>query len=486
MTPDFPQLVRTLAPMRCRNPKPALDCLRQATLCQVEERLAKFLPAQHLRQNESQAHSRRRLLPLNRTFWCWLWQILQCNTSCREVLRQVQMLFCLHGLSIDEGTSAYCQARGKIPLDLLTGCIGRLAQTAFALVPHSPLLQGRRLKAVDGSSARLADTRENQRAFPQSASQKPGAGFPVMKIVALLCVATGSILTHITGNQSQSELSLAWQLAASLVKGEVLIADRGFCNYSLLALLRGQGVDLIARVPTTIRKIDFRQGKKLGHQDALFGWKKSSKPCSWLPLAQWLGLPDTLTVRVIRVRLQLPGIRVQTLTLATTLLDPDRYPVREIIQAYGLRWRQEMCFDDLKTTLEMAHLKSKTPEMARKELGMFLIAHNFLRCVMAEAAAQARIEVKKISFKGTLDGFRQCANAMAQTSSKAKRTALWMEFKKTLAADLVPARPGRLEPRAVKRIFKYPKLITHRKRYKDRMSRNKRRRQATRRRNAAN
>ena len=134
-----------------------------------------------------------------------------------------------------------------------------------------------------------------------------------------------------------------------------------------------------------------------------------------------------------------------------------------------------MCFDDLKTTLHMAHLKSKTPSMANKELRVFLIAHNLLRCVIAQAAAEAQIPIRQISFKGALDGLRQCTHGIAQATSKIKREALWDQFKHALARDLVPHRPERREPRAVKRITKYPKLNTHRLRFRDRLSRNKRR-----------
>jgi hypothetical protein len=472
--------------MGSRSAKETLQPLRQATLSQIEARLGPILPTGCLENNASKDHSRQRLLPLNRTFWCWLWQILQGNTSCREVMKQLGMLFALHGQSIDENSSAYCQSRKLILLSLVHRIYTHIAQVAFRWVPSSTLLQGRRLKAMDGTSARLADTPRNQKAFPQPTSQNPGAGFPVMKIVASFCVATGAILAHATGNLYMSEISLVAQLLSSLSAGDVLVVDRGFCNYALAVLLGQKKVDVIARVPTTIRHIDFRQGKRLASKDALFVWKKSKRPCRWMALEQWLGLPETLTVRILQVRLNLPGSRVKTITLMTTLLDPMVYPAKEIAQAYRLRWREEMCFDDLKTTLHMAHLKCLTPEMVKKELCLFLIAHNFLRCLMAQAAAQAQIKIEQISFKGTLDGFRQCAIAMAQARSKAIRIGVWEEFMSGLAADLLPDRPGRIEPRAVKRIIKYPKLTTHRRLYKDRMSRNKRRRQATKRRNALN
>jgi hypothetical protein len=475
MTPDFPQFIKRLAPMGPRSALRTVQKLRQATLGQIEQRLAAFLPALCLENHPAKDHSRERIYPLQRVFWCWLWQILQCNTACREVVRQVQMLFCLHGKSIDGGTSAYCPSRSKIPLVLLRKLVTGSAQAARQSVPAWTLLQAKPLKAIDGSSLRMADTPKNQQHFPQPRSQAPGAGFPIMKMVALFCVASGSLLACVTGNRFQSEVRLAAELFGSLARGDVLVSDRGFASFVVAALLQSLGIDLIARVPTCIRRIDFRKGRRLGSKDALFVWNKRKTPSPWMPLAQWLGLPQSLTVRILRVRISIPGLRVQTITLMTTLLDPKLYPAKEIAEAFRLRWRQEMCFDDLKTTLQMAHLKSQTPSMAQKELCMFLIAHNLLRSLMVQAAAQAQVKIEQISFKGTLDAFRQCSQAMTQAKSKAKRQQLWEEFKRILASDSLPHRPGRREPRAVKRIIKYPKLNRHRRLFEDRMSRNKRR-----------
>jgi hypothetical protein len=487
MTCDFPQWRPVLAPLGARPVEATLKPLRHATLAQIETRLRPILPAGCLDNQAAKGHSRDRLLPLDRTFWCWLWQILQCNTSCREVMKQVNLLFALQGRSMAENSSAYCQSRKLILPGLVQRICLHVAQAAFRWAPTATGLQGRRLKALDGTSARLADTPANQAAYPQPQSQNPGAGFPVLKIVALFCVASGAIVGHATGNLWTSEISLATQLLNSLAAGDVLIVDRGFCNYALAALLGSLRVGLIARVPTTIRHIDFRQSKKrLGSKDALFIWKKSKRPCRWMALDQWLGLPETMTVRILQVRIKSAGSRVKVVTLMTTLLDPTLYPAQEIAEAYRLRWREEMCFDDLKTTLHMAHLKCLSPQMVQKEVGMFLIAHNLLRCLMAQAAAQAQINLQQISFKGTLDGFRHCSVALAQAKSKPVRIAVWEAFMAGLAADHLPVRPDRIEPRAVKRIIKYPKLTTHRSRYKDRMSRNERRRHATKRKAALN
>jgi len=162
------------------------------------------------------------------------------------------------------------------------------------------------------------------------------------------------------------------------------------------------------------------------------------------------------------------GFRVRRLTVVTTLLDPELYPAQEILQAYLRRWRLEMCLDDLKTSLQMECLRGRTPQMVCKELYTRLIAHNLIRCTMAQAAAEHRVPLERISFKGSLDALRHFTQAMARARSKAKRRRLWDLLLKTLAQDLVPERPGRREPRAIKRKKnKYPRLNAPRHRFRD-------------------
>ena len=186
-------------------------------------------------------------------------------------------------------------------------------------------------------------------------------------------------------------------------------------------------------------------------------------------------LPLEITVRIVRFSAPKKGFRPKSITLVTTLLDPQLYPAGEIAAAYLRRWRLEMCFDDLKTTLGLKSLKCLTPKMVEKELLAGLILHNLLRAVMAEAAQTHAVELDQISFKGSLDGFRQFSNALCQTVHRQKRRQLWTCLLQTLAEDLVAPRPGRLEPRAVKHISKYPKLTHPRHKQKDRPSRSDRR-----------
>ena len=221
------------------------------------------------------------------------------------------------------------------------------------------------------------------------------------------------------------------------------------------------------------RRVDGRRRlKRLGKDDWLVVWKKATNPSLWLPTLVWLALPQQLTVRIVRGRCYVKGFRVRQVTLVTTLLEAQRYPAREILQAYLRRWRLEMCLDDLKTTLDMEMLRGRSPQMLQKEVYTQLIAHNLIRGTMAQAAVEHAVPLERISFKGTLDALRQFTQAMSQARTKKKRSELWAKLLETLAEDLVPERPGRREPRAVKRVkHKYPRLSRPRHLFKDRPKR---------------
>lgn len=467
-----------------RSTKPLAKQIRRATLAQIEARLAPALPAGLLDQRQAEDYSRERVFPLFRTFWCWVWQILQANTSCREVVRQVQALFALEGAgSVDEATGAYCQARSKMPLAVLEKAFDATAQSAQRKAPSSKALQGRPIKVIDGTSCRLADTQPNRKAFPPPKSLPAGCGFPLIKIVVLFSLATGALLARATGHQGLNEVRLCERLRAFLAKSDIVVADRAYGIFSVLAWMQSLGVDVITRVPTRLRHVDFRQAKKRFRTgEGLFAWPKPPKPSAFLPRGEWLGLPAEITVRLLRVKIQEAGFRTQHLTLATTLLDPALYPADEIVAAYARRWRLEMCLDDLKTTLGMENLRCRCPEMVEKELLVFLITHNLLRWLMIDVAQHGSVNLERISFKGSLDGYRQWTVALSQLGRSKrharKRARLWAGLLATLAADLVPERPGRREPRAVKKRSKYPYLNCPRREYRERPSRNMRRSRA--------
>jgi hypothetical protein len=404
-----------------------------------------------------------------------LWQSLNPDASGREVVRQLQALFRLeNGPPLSEDDGAYCRAKARLPLGEFPKGLAATAKAADRQAPAMTQLGGRPLKAIDGSALTLADSPQNRKAYPPlQCADKPS--FPMMRIVALFSLLSGAIPAVAQGNLGVSELALFGSLMSQLATGDILLGDRGFGSYPVIALLQHSlGVDFIGR---TTRRIDGRRRlKRLAKNDWLVLWKKSATPSPWLSPLQWAGLPAQMTVRAVKGHCYQKGFRVRQVTLVTTLLDPQLYPARQILQAYLRRWRLELCLDDLKTTLKMDLLRGHSPEMVQKELYTRLIAHNLIRCIVAQAAAEHDVALERISFKGSLDALRHFSQAMARARSKKKRRELWAALLNTLAADLVPERPGRREPRAVKRKKnKYPRLDMARHKFRDHPKRNLRR-----------
>jgi hypothetical protein len=465
-TPFFTPWLNILGPMGRRSVE-ILTHIRQCTFSQVENCFGSLFASEVLRPPRPGDKCRERPYSIRRTFWCLLWQMLSQNTSCREVVRQLQSVMGLNGVhNLDAGNSAYCQARSRLPVSLLKKGLSDSSAAADRQAPKSRLLQGRPIKASDGSTVTLADTAENREKYPLQKGQKPGCSFPIMHLSVLFSLQSGAVLQVAAGNCHQHELRLFHSIHNCLQSNDIVVYDRAGGHFVLAAQLGEKNVDLISRV--LHRKIDWRCGKRLGKHDRLCVWKKRCRKPAYLTQEQWEALPGQIPVRVIKVKVSRKGCRTEQLTLMTTLLDPLLYPAEEIAQAYLRRWRLELCLDDLKTTLGMETLRCLSPKMVEKELLAFLIAHNLLRWVMAQAAREHNVDLYRISFTGAMDAFRHCATALVQAKSAKKRQLLWDDLLHTLADDLVPVRPGRREPRAVKRRPKpYPRLNKPRHQYRE-------------------
>ncbi len=465
-TPFFAQWLPLLAPMG-RRASEVLTHIRQCTLSQLESCFGALFAGAALRPPKPGDKRRERPYSIRRTFWCFLWQMLNQNTSCREVVRQLQAVLGLHGVRhLDPGNSAYCQARARLPVSLLEQGLGETAAAADRHSPTRRLLQGRPVKASDGSTVSLADTPENQEKYPQQKGQKPGCGFPILRLSVLFSLQSGAVLQVAKGSYYQHELRLFHALHNQLQANDILLYDRAGGHFVLAAQMGQLNVDLISRV--LIRNIDWRRGKRLGKHDRLVVWKKGPNKPAYLTQEQWAALPGQITVRVLKVKIIRKGCRTQEVTLVTTLLDPVQYPAAEIAEAYLRRWRLELCLDDLKTTLGMDTLRCLSPEMVEKELLAFMIAHNLLRWIMAQAACEHQVDLYRISFTGAMDALRHSTTAISQAKTVKKRRELWTDLLRTLADDLVPPRPGRREPRAVKRRPKpYPRLNKPRRQFRE-------------------
>lgn len=433
---------------------------RQSSLSRLCEIFGPWLPAATLAPSAKGINSRQRTYPLDLTFWAFLSQVLSPGASCREVVRKVQAWYAPQGQSPDSSTSAYCQARGRLPLACLMELHQTLAAKLSARITPSELWCDRRVKVVDGTGVSMPDTAANQKVWPQPSEQKPGCGFPVVKLVACFCLASGALLDWVEGTIKDHDCRLLLKLLSAFKKGDVVLADRGFSSYASLATLLARGVDSVMRVHH-FRKLDWRAGRRLGPRDRLVTWQKSQWQGPLWSREQWAQLPAELHVRLVEIVVAVPGFRTQKLVLVTTLLDAPTYSAAAVGQLYFRRWAVELFFRDLKTTLGLDVLRCRTPAMARKEIVMQALAYNLIRALMQDIAHSHQVSVQRLSFKGTVAALRQWRelfeNAKSQTRPTCKLRRL---FYQSIAEDRLLDRPERSEPRAVKRRPKNFRLLT--------------------------
>jgi len=445
------------------------------TLSGLEALAGPALPNVPLDPTDSGPNSRQRIYTMQRTFWCLLWQLLQPKTSGRAVVRQLQALLGLQDggrISADDG--AYFSAKGRLPVAVLQSALRDSAQAAdqrAGSVSYPGL--DREVIAVDGSTTSAADTSANQRRFPQSASQAKGCGFPLIKFVVLFSLASGAIREVVLGNKHVHEVRLFRRLWNQIKAGAILLADRGYSDYTTLAEMTSRGVDVVTRLHQG-RDPDGRQGKRLGPGERLRVFTKPVNRPKTLARRIWKSLAPELTVRLIKLEVRQKGFRPGVITLMTTLLDVEKYPRQMIEELYLRRWKLELCLRDIKTTMGMESLRAKTPAMIEKEIYGYLIAHNLIRWIMADAAREHSVALTRVSFKGTVDAVRPFSAALAAAGTRKRRRQLYDTLLSALAEDLVPERPGRREPRAVKRRPKpFAQLNQCRKKYREVEHRNR-------------
>lgn len=401
------------------------------------------------------------------TLWAFLGQVLGPDRSCTAAVARLLALLGARG--VEEGercepgsdSGAYCKARRRLP----EGLVSRLARESGAGLhrkyPAGLLLGGRPVKMTDGTTASMPDTPENQAAYPQARTQKTGLGFPILRIVAVMSLHCAAVLDVAIGpykGKGSGEPSLFRALLGALGKGDVLLADRYYASFCLIGMLLGRGVDSVMRQHQR-RKSDFRTGTRLGPEDHLVTLAKPAERPDWLEGREYEALPSEMTVRELRVRVARKGFRVRSLVVVTTLLDAQVYSKQEVARAFRCRWQVELDLRAIKRTMGMDVLRCKTPEMVRKEIWMHLLAYNLVRAVMAEAARQADIEPREVSFAGALQTITAFAPVM-RLAGPEDLPRLHQILLRAIARHRVGNRPDRYEPRAVKRRPKVIALLT--------------------------
>jgi len=400
------------------------------------------------------------------TVWVFLSQCLSADHSCRDaVARLIAWRIAQGQRACSADTGAYCTARGNLPEKAIRQLVCDTGMEADDLADEDWLWQGRRVRVVDGSTITMPDTEANQAAYPQQKNQKRGCGFPIARILVVFSLAVGTVLDAAIGKyegKQTGENSLFRTLHDVLTEGDVALADRYFSGWFDIALLLDRGVDVVVRKHQA-RRTDFRTGKRLGKDDHLVVWRKPARP-KWMSAEQYAELPAQLTLREVRIRVAEKGFRTRSLVVVTTLVDAEAYPPEAIALLYRQRWHAELYLRSLKTVLQMDHLRCKTPERVRNEFYTHLLGYNLLRGVMATAAFEADRSPWEISFKGTLQTLKEFLPILL--TSVPSQT--WCEVLLTaVATHLVGNRPGRYEPRLVKRRPKpYKHLREPRRNYK--------------------
>ncbi len=406
------------------------------------------------------------------TLCTFLSQVLSDDHSCRAAVARLMAWRCAEGLPpCSPDTGGYCKARQRLPETLLPRLVRDTADGLQEGAPEAWLFHGRKVTLVDGSTLSMPDTAENQAEYPQHGNQEPGCGFPIARIVVLIALATGAVLDAAVGPRKgklSGESTLLRSLHGRLACGDILLSDRGFCSYFEVAMLLSRGVDVVMRQNKN-RPVDFRGGHRLGHDDHLVVWHKPQR-ASWMGQETYDAIPETLSIRELRVRVAQRGFRTRVLIVMTTLLDAIEFSHDELAILYRARWHAELDIRSLKQTLKMDVLRCKTPEMVRKEIWAHLLVANLIRGVMAEAARRHGVIPRELSFQGarqTMEGFRGELSHARPADAEVLRGVAW----KAIASHRVGDRPDRVEPRVRKRRPKnYPLLHTPRPKPRKRLA----------------
>ena len=391
-------------------------------------------------------HSER-LYPPTVVLSMFMRQVLEADGSCQKAVNGWAAQRAADGLSPSSvRTGGYCRARQRLPLEMVSALTHETGRLLSEKALAQWLWRGRTVKLVDGTGISMPDTEENQAVYPQPSSQAPGVGFPLARLVMVICLATGAALDMAVGPHSgkgTGELGLVRSLLKGFRPGDVMLADALYCNYFLIATLMGAGVDVLFEQNGS-RITDFRRGRSLGTRDHIVHWPKPAACPQWMTLEQYADFPDELTVREARVDHQV---------LVTTLIDHRRVSKDDLSALYARRWNVELDLRNLKTTTGMDVLNCQTPQMNEKQLWVHLLAYNVIRLLMAQAASNVGVDPRCLSFKHTVQLWTEwISRGLSATKDCGRLFTL-------IAQCRVGNRPGRIEPRMRKRRPKpYPWL----------------------------
>lgn len=362
----------------------------------------------------------------------------------------------LNPCNLDDGN--YCRAKAKLPAAVLKRLTLQTGRNLEQQIPKDWLWQGRRVTLVDGTTLTMPDTVDNQEAYPQPSSQEPGCGFPMIRMVVLMSLATAGLLdmdlARYEGKET-GETALLRRLFGGLKHGDILLADRYYCTYWLVAMAQALGVDVVFRMHH-LRDYDFRRGQHLGPDDHIVTWSRPQRP-TWMDKATYESMPLTITVRELRADIAAPGCRTEEIVIATTLTNNTSYRKDALMDLYHERWHVELDILAIKESLGIVHLRCKTPFMIEKEIWASFLGYNLTRKAACQAAVLQEVSPREVSFTATQQTIN-AARSQLTVASPAERVRQGKLLLKEVGKERVGNRDGRWEPRLVKR---RPKQYKH-------------------------
>jgi len=392
------------------------------------------------------------------TLWTFLPQGLDPDHSCAQAVDRLIAHRAAEGLpDCSDDTGASCKARARLPEGLLHELVRQVGRGQSDKADRHWLWKGRRVKVVDGTGLSMPDTADNQEAYPQPKNIKPGVGFPLLRLVVIFCLATGTALEAAMGRhrgKGTGAVSLFRDIDDVLGAGDVLLGGRNFSSYWEVARAQRRGVDVVVRRHAGRRPLPFR-GRGRAACDRREGWRKPPRP-SWMTPEGYESYPEWLPLRAVRVVVRQRGFRTR-LVLVTALPDAAAYRASDLAELYRRRWQAELNLRWLKTVLQMDVLRGQSPDAVRKEVWAHLLVYNLVRAPMGQAAVGVRPD--ELSFTGALHAVNAFLPKLEGARAAAEASRLWARLVRMIGRRRVGDRPDRYEPRVVKRRPKnYPKL----------------------------
>lgn len=390
------------------------------------------------------------------TLKAFIFQVLSDDSSCKLAVAGVLMDRLNQGHSANSvNTGPYCKARQRLPLTQMTQAVATVGSRLHQLSAKAWRWRGLNVVLADGTTALMPDTPKNQAVFPQPSHQKPGLGFPIVRLLALISLSTGTVIDYRLGpyqGKGTGESSLFSQVMNSLLTGDLLLADRYYGTFAIMALLQAKGIPMLVLLHAN-KKADFRQGRKLGARDHEVEWQKPQRKPVWMTDRAYADLPETITVREFSVN----GV-----VYVTTLLNAKRFHKQELARLYKERWKIELDIRAIKTHMGMEMLHCKTPDMVQKEIAVHLLAYNIIRGNLAQAAVLHDKIPRQLSFRSSVQLICQATKAIVVLTEKQLTHAV-SSLLKALASTVIGLQKRKKQPRAVKgRPKPYPLLTVPR------------------------